>query len=305
MGTSITFLFIFTAINFILVIYLLIRFVNYISNNKINEQIRKEQDSVILEFNKTADRNISLLEDRIGKLDSLFNKSDKKETQVKRLISEAEDALMRIKHNLNDFKIPRNISESKEAEPKKNDYIKPRSKFAHSVYSEMNKKPATKETKSTKNPAKDREKLIQEIKVDELKEEGLISPETVLEKEQVDRNISKWTDFLKNSIKKQEEDETKEVASPIHDEDELLRRKLQKYSDEQEESVNEEKEVFEERTEQREEPVVKQVKTEPKLTKAEIINLLSNGKNMDDIVNQLDISHGELQLLLSLDKKRK
>ncbi len=68
-----------------LLFYLKIR--GYVTKNtessSVLEQIRSEVESLIVEINMITDRNVSLLEDRVKKLNSLMEKADKRITLLK------------------------------------------------------------------------------------------------------------------------------------------------------------------------------------------------------------------------------
>ncbi len=53
-------------------------FKRHLSDDKVLERVRRELNSLMMEMESSADRNVSILEDRIGQLKLLLSEADKK-----------------------------------------------------------------------------------------------------------------------------------------------------------------------------------------------------------------------------------
>jgi hypothetical protein len=70
------------------------RKINAIKSEIIQEELRDEMESLITEFNRTASRNIELIEDRIEELKRVMQKADNKIIQMEERIERAKKPIV-------------------------------------------------------------------------------------------------------------------------------------------------------------------------------------------------------------------
>jgi hypothetical protein len=82
---------VFLNVTFLVVIYItLSRKVARVESRSLPEDLQVEMDTIITTFNRTADRNIDLLDDRVRSLEPLVNRGERLLDQLEGLVRRAE-----------------------------------------------------------------------------------------------------------------------------------------------------------------------------------------------------------------------
>lgn len=82
---------VFVNVAFLILIFVtLSRKIGRVEKRGIPEELQEEMDSILTTFNRTADRNIDLLDDRLRKVEPLVERAERMQQQLDGLIRRAE-----------------------------------------------------------------------------------------------------------------------------------------------------------------------------------------------------------------------